>query len=258
MAAAIMIPVALAAAWHSPAALAVLSGAAGIAMAREWSRLAHGGPYVWTFWFCTAAIMSSLILAIVATPDWAWMALVGVALLAAVAARAQEKMTLPVFAGILIIAGACLGLVWLRALPAWGLETVLWVFAIVWATDSAAFAVGAAAGGPRMAPTISPKKTWSGATGGLIAGALASFGFTLLLPGTTVWVLIALGAAVSLVSQLGDLAESGLKRQYGVKDMSTLIPGHGGVLDRLDGLIAATIFVCLLTLWGGASPLTFG
>lgn len=258
LAAAIMIPVALAAAWVGPTALAVLAGAAGIAMAREWSRLAHGGPFVWTFWFCAIAVVSSQGLAIYGKPDWGWIAVVGVAVLAAVAARAQNKMTLPVFAGILIIAGACLGLVWLRAAPALGLETVLWVFVIVWATDSAAFAVGATAGGPRMAPMISPKKTWSGAIGGLAAGSLASWGFGTILTLPNPALVFALGAAVSFIAQLGDLAESGLKRQFGVKDMSKLIPGHGGVLDRLDGLIAATIFVCLLTLWGGASPLTFG
>lgn len=253
-----MIPTALAATWLGPNALAVLAGAAGIAMAREWSRLAHGGPFVWTFWFCTAAVLISQVLAVYGRIDWGWSAVLAVAILAAVAARAQEKMTVPVFAGILIIAGACLGLVWLRTLPVLGLETVLWLFAIVWATDSAAFATGVLFGGPRMAPAISPQKTWTGAAGGLIAGALASYAVASLLGRPDGMVFLAIGMAVSVCTQLGDLAESGLKRQFGVKDMSTLIPGHGGVLDRLDGLIAATIFVCLLTLWGGATPLTFG
>lgn len=253
-----MIPVALAAAWYGPKTLALLAGAAGIAMAREWSRLAHGGAFTWPFWFCATAVLVSQGLAIYGRLDWGWSVLLGVAILAAVAARAQDKMTFPVFAGILIIAGACLGLVWLRALPFFGLETVLWLFAVVWATDSAAFASGVLLGGPRMAPAISPKKTWAGALGGLAAGAAASVAFGSLLPNPNSLYLLLLGAAASFVTQLGDLAESGLKRQFGVKDMSTLIPGHGGVLDRLDGLIAATIFVCLLTLWGGASPLTFG
>lgn len=253
-----MIPVALAAAWYGPQTLAFLAGAAGIAMAREWSRLAHGGPLAWPFWFCAAAVVVSQAAAIYGRIDWGWSAVFVAAILAAVAARAQERMTFPVFAGILIIAGACLGLVWLRALPFLGLETVLWLFAVVWATDSAAFASGALFGGPRMAPTISPQKTWTGAAGGLAAGAAASVAFGSLVPGANLVALFGLGAAASMATQLGDLAESGLKRQFGVKDMSTLIPGHGGVLDRLDGLIAATIFVCLLTLWGGASPLTFG
>lgn len=252
-----MIPLALAAAWAGPAALSLLTGAAGVAMAREWSRLAHGGPFVWTFWFCSAAVVSSMGLIVYGRSDWAWGAVVVTGILAAVAARAQNLRTFPVFTGILVIAGACLGLVWLRTLPALGLETVLWLFAIVWATDSAAFAAGAAIGGPRMAPTISPQKTWAGAFGGLTAGALASLAFASLLGSTEILLALGLGALTSLCAQLGDLAESGLKRQYGVKDMSTLIPGHGGVLDRLDGLIASTIFVCLLTLWAGVSPLTF-
>lgn len=253
-----MIPVALAATWFGPKTLAILAGAAGIAMAREWSRLAHGGPFAWPFWFCSAAVAASQSLAVYGRIDWGWGAVLTLAILSAVAARAQNRMTFPVFTGVLIIAGACLGLVWLRSLPLLGLETVLWLFAIVWATDSAAFATGAAFGGPRMAPAISPQKTWTGAAGGLLAGASASVAFSILLPGANGLLLLVLGLAASMITQMGDLAESGLKRQYGVKDMSTLIPGHGGVLDRLDGLIAATIFVCLLTLWGGASPLTFG
>jgi phosphatidate cytidylyltransferase len=156
-----------------------------------------------------------------------------------------------------IITGACLGLVWLRAQPFLGLETVLWLFAIVWATDSAAFASGAVFGGPRLAPDISPNKTWSGLAGGLACGALASIAFGAAIGAKHVVVLGGLGLAVALAAMFGDLAESWLKRRVGVKDASTLIPGHGGVLDRLDGLIAATIFVSLLTIWGGVSPLAW-
>jgi phosphatidate cytidylyltransferase len=253
----VLIPVALAAAWFSPLTLSILTGGAGVAMAREWSRLAHGGAYAWPFWFCVSGLAASQVLLLSGRAEWGWGAVLAAGLLGAIAARAQDRMTFPIFAGILIIAGACLGLVWLRALPVLGLETVLWLFAIVWATDSAAFGAGAAFGGPRLAPEISPNKTWTGLAGGLICGAAASIAFGAIIGGRDLSVLGGLGLAVALTAIFGDLAESWLKRRGGVKDASTLIPGHGGVLDRLDGLIAATIFVSLLTIWGGVTPLAW-
>jgi phosphatidate cytidylyltransferase len=202
-------------------------------------------------------LAASQVLIVMGKADWAWGAALSAALLAAVAARAQERLTLPIFAGVVIITGACLGLVWLRAQPALGLETVLWLFAIVWAADSAAFAAGAVLGGPRLAPDISPNKTWAGLIGGVVCGALSSAAFGAVL-GAQNWLILAgLGLAIALAAMFGDLAESWLKRRVGVKDASSLIPGHGGVLDRLDGLIAATIFVCLLTIWGGVTPLAW-
>ncbi|HKT54694.1 MAG TPA: phosphatidate cytidylyltransferase, partial [Caulobacteraceae bacterium] len=156
--------------------------------------------------------------------------------------------------GTLWIGAACVGLLWLAADPAAGRATTLWVFALVWATDSAAYLVGRWAGGPRLAPRWSPKKTWSGAVGGLAAAGLVGaitakmLGFSMLSP--VLWLSVGLSVAV----QAGDLAESAAKRRFGVKDTSGLIPGHGGLLDRLDGMLAAFLVAAVMTLARGASP----
>ena len=130
----------------------------------------------------------------------------------------------------------------------WRLETSFaslgWLFAVIWANDIAAYFVGLAAGRHKIAPQISPGKSWEGATAGLVAGAVAG------LLGAPVWGLHAsggaiLGAMASVVSQSGDLLESAMKRRAGVKDSGTILPGHGGVLDRFDGVLVAVPFAYL-------------
>ena len=139
------------------------------------------------------------------------------------------------YAGSLVV---CLGL--LRASPNYGLAAILWLFAVVWGADVAAYFAGRLIGGPKLWPSVSPGKTWSGAAVGALAGALCG----LLLSAWTSRIdrLFWLGVAAAVVSQLGDLFESALKRRFGVKDSSRLIPGHGGLMDRLDAFIAASAF----------------
>ncbi len=143
---------------------------------------------------------------------------------------------------------AVVALLWLRHQPAMGRETVIWIVVCIWATDIGAYFVGASAGGAKLAPRISPGKTWSGLIGGMAWAATASaavgwaFGM-----GTTV-LLALFGAGLAVVGQLGDLLESAVKRGAGVKDSGRLIPGHGGLLDRVDGLVAALVVVALIRL----------
>jgi len=134
-----------------------------------------------------------------------------------------------------------------------GSLSVFWVLAVVWATDIGAYAFGRIIGGPKLAPSVSPNKTWSGAIGGLVSAVLAA---SALLWGFGVAVtaaLAGLAALLSVVSQSGDLFESALKRRYQVKDSGGLIPGHGGVMDRFDGLWAAAPLAALfcIALKGG-------
>jgi phosphatidate cytidylyltransferase len=127
---------------------------------------------------------------------------------------------------------------------------VLFVIFIVWATDVAAYFGGRSFGGPKLWPRVSPKKTWSGATTGLFA-ALCAGGLTAGLTGAGDWRLgVLIAAPLSVISQLGDLLESALKRRFGVKDSGHVIPGHGGVLDRLDGLFAAAALALLMAAAG--------
>ncbi len=128
--------------------------------------------------------------------------------------------------------------------PNYGLAAILWLYAVVWGTDVAAFFAGRLIGGPKLWPRVSPSKTWSGAVVGAFAGAALG----LLLGAWTNRIdrLFWLGLAAAVVSELGDLFESALKRRFGVKDSSRLIPGHGGLMDRLDAFVAASAFAAVI------------
>lgn len=159
--------------------------------------------------------------------------------------------------GIGYISLACISLIVLRADPANGRTLVIVLFAVTWATDIGAYLVGRAVGGPKLAPAISPNKTWAGAVGGLGAGIVAAFIAARLLAFDIAEVaLLVAGALVSVVSQIGDLFESWWKRHFHVKDSGQLIPGHGGILDRIDGVLLASP-VAVASYWmlqGGDMP----
>ncbi|MBV9558023.1 MAG: CDP-archaeol synthase [Pseudolabrys sp.] len=145
------------------------------------------------------------------------------------------------YAGILLLAPVSL-----RADPQFGIPAIIFVFVIVWSTDVLAYFAGRAIGGPKLAPSISPNKTWSGAIGGTIGAIVIGVGMMVLLIGSANRGLAATAFALSVASQIGDLAESALKRRFGVKDTSQLIPGHGGVMDRLDGFWAAALLALIV------------
>lgn len=129
-----------------------------------------------------------------------------------------------------------------------GFVATLFIFAVVWGTDILAYFIGRAIGGPKLAPRISPGKTWSGAIGGALSGVAASAILTLgVFSRVSLWTM-ALAFLLSVSSQVGDLFESYIKRRFAVKDSSHLIPGHGGVMDRVDGLVFACFAAFLLTL----------
>jgi len=139
--------------------------------------------------------------------------------------------------GVAYLALACVALIWLRNDLPQGGATVFWLLALVWATDIGAYFAGRFVGGPKLAPPISPNKTWAGLGGGMLAAGIV--GLAAAGPLGAAPIALAAGSMVlAVVAQLGDLFESGLKRRYGVKDSSALIPGHGGLLDRIDGLLA--------------------
>lgn len=142
-----------------------------------------------------------------------------------------------------------------------GLWAIIYLFAVVWATDIFAYFVGRAIGGPKLAPSISPGKTWSGALGGVLFAVIAAVAVAYAHGGASPIVLGLLAVPLSVVSQLGDLYESRFKRRFGAKDSSNLIPGHGGVMDRVDGLVAAAVALYFAVLIGsngaGAGALLF-
>ncbi len=241
-AAAIMGSLALATAWIGGFIFAVFWWLASIVVLWEWQRLvggarlaervAVGGLMVGLA--ALFALHNSVLGAVAAVVFGAiavgWLAGRGEGIWAAVGA---------LYAGELVAS-----LVLLRISPSFGLVAIFWLFAVVWGADIAAYFGGRLIGGPRLWPSVSPGKTWAGA----IVGALAGAALGLMLAGWTnrLAPLFWLGLATAIVSELGDLFESALKRRFGVKDSSGLIPGHGGLMDRLDAFVAASIFAAVV------------
>lgn len=150
--------------------------------------------------------------------------------------------------GVLYLSIPMLAMLWLRAVPDVGLAALLWLILVVWATDIMAYFVGRQIGGRRLAPAISPGKTWAGLWGGMAGAAVVGAVVALLMGPFRLVPSIILAACLAGVAQLGDLVESALKRQAGIKDSGGLIPGHGGLFDRLDGLLFAAPVLALVTL----------
>jgi phosphatidate cytidylyltransferase len=141
-------------------------------------------------------------------------------------------------------AAAQIASVLVRLDQVWGFVALILVLLVVWVTDIGGYFAGRSIGGPKLWPRVSPKKTWAGAVGGFVASLVIAAGFAAFGLGKT-GPLLLLGAVLSIASQLGDLFESAVKRRFGVKDSSHIIPGHGGLMDRLDGFVAAIVLAAV-------------
>jgi phosphatidate cytidylyltransferase len=170
----------------------------------------------------------------------------GLVLVTAVAAGRRVWVA----AGFVYASGAELASVLLRLDASEGWHALVLVFLVVWASDIGGYVAGRSLGGPKLAPRISPNKTWAGAIGGFAASLAAAAAWSFAGAGG-LSAMLALAAVLSVVSQLGDLLESAVKRHFGVKDSSHIIPGHGGLLDRLDGYVAAIVFAAIVGLLRG-------
>ena len=197
----------------------------------------------------TAAVLAGLFTADLAHYRIMWLVLVLGAGAAAVIARGIAARPADAAFGALYIGGPCLSLLWLRAVEPHGEYWTALVLAVAWAADIAAFLVGSAMKGPKLWPQFSPNKTWSGFIGGLAAATAAAWALSRFLPmGLDPLKACALGLFAGLATMAGDLWESMLKRRFGVKDSGDLIPGHGGLLDRVDGLMFAVLAVAAARL----------
>ena len=233
---------ALATAWIGGFVFAVFWWLASIVLLWEWQRLigrarlaervAVGGLMV------ALAALSALHNSI--------LGVVAVLILGAVAVGwlARQSEGIWAAAGALYAGALVASVVLLRISPSFGLAAILWLFAVVWGTDIAAYFAGRLIGGPRLWPSVSPGKTWAGAIVGALAGAV--LGLLLAAWTNRLAALFWLGLATAIASELGDLFESALKRRFGVKDSSGLIPGHGGLMDRLDAFVAASVFAAVV------------
>ena len=232
---------ALATAWIGGFVFAVFWWLASIVLLWEWQRLVGGARLAERV---TTAGLALALTALFALHN-SILGAIAVLVLGAVAVSwlAGRRDGIWAAAGALYAGALIASIVLLRISPSFGLAAILWLFAVVWGTDVAAYFAGRLIRGPRLWPSVSPGKTWSGAIVGAFGGAVLG----LLLAG---WAnhfaaLFCLGLAAAIVSELGDLFESALKRRFGVKDSSGLIPGHGGLMDRLDGFVAASLFAAL-------------
>ena len=158
--------------------------------------------------------------------------------------------------GVLYAGAALFGPALLRADPQWGLTALLFLYAIVWITDIFAYLCGRTFGGPLLWSAVSPHKTWSGAIGGLVGGVAAGVGVAYASGIGELGIVGVMAFLLSVLAQAGDLLESAIKRRFGAKDTSDLIPGHGGLMDRIDGFLVAAFAALLIGILhqGTAAP----
>ncbi len=187
-----------------------------------------------------------------------WQILCAAALLSGAAAWPHHRnRALWFIAGTLYVTLPALALIAIRADADFGRAMLLWTIALVVAADTGGYIAGRSIGGPKLTPRVSPNKTWAGLIGAVVGAGAVGLITAFILNHTNVWVLALLSAGLGVVEQLGDLVESAFKRHFGVKDTSHIIPGHGGVLDRVDGLLAVAVAVLVINEWAGGSVLAW-
>jgi len=246
--------VTLAAVLGGAAYFAVLCAAVGIAAAREWSRMTTGQTYGQNF-FLTSGTIAATVLGGLLWPHtvlgWICIA-IGAAAAASVAASRRESIPLQA-AGAFYLCVPILSLLVLRVSPH-GAMIIVALFVGVWMTDTGALIVGNLIGGARLWPSLSPNKTWAGTLGGIVAAAMAEAAFVTLIGGTALMGMV-LGIGIAVAAHCGDLFESWVKRVFRRKDSGSMIPGHGGVLDRIDSTLVAAPCLAAVVLIGGINPL---
>lgn len=258
--AAVLIPAALATAWFGGWPYLVMIAIAVALLAIEWGGMSAPVSPTRVAAAVAAAVLVAVFVGYRGHFAWAWGSIAITATAAAVIARGVAERPADAAFGVLYITPAALCLVWLRdsqeVMSTQGEWWMMMLFAATWAADIGAFAVGSVLKGPKLWPRFSPNKTWSGFGGGLLA-AMAAGSLMAALPAfkLNVWAAAFIGLAVGLATMAGDLWESALKRRFGVKDSGDLIPGHGGLLDRVDGLMFAVVVMAALRLanqlgWG--------
>lgn len=258
--AAVLVPAVLGAVWFADAPglrwlFLVLVAVAVALLAIEWGAMTAPRAPVRVSTALTVAILAGAFLAFQGRMPLAWAAMAIGAVAAALVARGVAERPANAAFGVIYLSIPVICLVWLRGMPEGRQWTVL-LLVVAWAADIAAFAVGSTLKGPKLWPRFSPNKTWSGFIGGLAAAAGAGAAMAAF---SAIVLSIQAGALIGLLGGLatmaGDLWESMLKRRFGVKDSGDLIPGHGGLLDRVDGLMFAVVVLAaarLINHWGWA------
>ena len=244
--AAVLIPAVLADVWVGGIWFHLFVALIGILMAMEWVTIVHRQSPIQFALHAAGAMCGAFLPLDVGVLG----AISAIAILTAVsialAASADTGGPVWRYLGVAYVSLPPIALVILRDDPEFGIAAIVWVMVSVWVADSLAYFAGRIIGGPKLAPRVSPKKTWAGLGGAMAGSALAAaaVGLWLGLPGVAI--LAVLAAVLAIVEQAGDLFKSAMKRHYGVKDSGRLIPGHGGVIDRVDGLVAVAMAAALI------------
>jgi len=254
----LMAAVALGLLWISPQTFGLLILLVSLVMVWEWGRVVRGTDQDITMLVHGVAVTAAIGLAAIGYAALgAFAILIGAIIVGLLQFGGRSVLS---SLGVLYTGVPAVALLWLRSQEPNGLYAVLFLLIVVWATDTLAYVAGRMIGGPKLAPSISPKKTWAGFIAGVGAATLAGWLFATWM-GAPALTLAVLACVLAIISQFGDLAESSLKRRFAIKDSSHLIPGHGGFLDRLDSLVpvavAASLFAFFMSPENPAEALLF-
>jgi phosphatidate cytidylyltransferase len=222
-------------------------------VAWEWGQLTRGNGFDGTALTSGVTVCAIAILVMAGRLDLALFVLGAAVVAIGLTTFSTGRGVWPLL-GLAYAALPAAALMFLRGDPSLGAIAVLYLFAVAWTTDTASYAAGRLIGGPKLAPRISPNKTWSGFIVGAVTPALAGYAFAEALKETSAVKLSLVSIVLALGCQMGDLIESAVKRRFGAKDASQLIPGHGGLLDRIDGLLLAAIVAAVIALRDPANP----
>lgn len=260
----VMVPIAIAVVYYGGWVLVGFVTFAAAVMSFEWNRLTRQEGQLKSFYGLIVTHSATVAVASFFAMKAAWSLAFGAlalgALVILVIMIPKKRSPLWPLLAIPYFGLPGMGLLWLRASaslsqdlagPTSGLAVVVWLFFVVWASDGGGYIFGKSIGGPKLAPRISPKKTWAGFLGGAFLAGLMGLIAAAILDWNIAKDIIILSLILSVISQIGDLVESAIKRRFDVKDIGSFIPGHGGVMDRMDGLLFAMAAAALLGIAQG-------
>lgn len=247
----VLAPAALGLAWAGGWPFVALLAVAAVAMAFEMSALLPGDSMSGRVMLAGFALIA-LLLTAAGGPFTALLAGAAGLTFAVAAGILRNAPLWPALIAYPYLILPLVAMLWLRLDPEYGRIEIFWLLFAVWATDTFAYFAGRGIGGPKLAPRLSPKKTWAGLLGGMFGAAIVGAAAAIWLNLGSPALLALVSAGIAVVAQAGDILESALKRGAGVKDSGKLIPGHGGILDRVDGLVTAAVAAALIALLHGS------
>ncbi|MEM7427566.1 MAG: phosphatidate cytidylyltransferase [Pseudomonadota bacterium] len=253
LAALVLAPIVLLCVWWGGLPYLLLLLVTGCGVAWEWCTLVYGrGRENSQMALHGAAVAAALIAAFLGYPVVSLFIAGCCWLVSVLLASRSGSVDFWRLVGVAYVTVPLLALFYLRLEPGFGFLALLWLLTVVWMTDTFAYFAGRLIGGPKLS-RFSPKKTWAGLGGGAVGAAIASGAVGVLASLPVIWIPVVLAAIIAVVSQIGDIFESAAKRHFNAKDSSSLIPGHGGILDRIDGLMFAAVFCVGLALLRGGN-----